>query len=176
MNTLHRESWKYSTRTVQSRRIKLCFTYNRLHTVSIYHVEAIRKWSYVNSKYCSHHQWKSVDYFLSFIAMSKWEALLLPNLSSFGFVCKRYCKLQYIEIMVEKKVRVDGSEIVVPRLRRFDIRMTHGHWVNAMLLSSWHPEHGRVDSTIYLLLLLQYTTEGLSKGHWLYHQHPWRQV
>ena len=113
MNTLHGESWKYSTRTVQSRRIKLCFTYNRLHTVSIYHVEAIRKWSYVNSKYCSHHQWKSVDYFLSFIATQKEKPLLLPNLSSFGWVCKRYCKLQYIEIMVEKKVRVDGSEIVV---------------------------------------------------------------
>jgi len=115
MNTLHGESWKYSTRTVQSRRIKLCFTYNRLHTVSIYHVEAIRKWSYVNSKYCSHHQWKSVDYFLSFIATQKEKPLLLPNLSSFGWVCKRYCKLQYIEIMVEKKVRVDGSEIVVRR-------------------------------------------------------------
>ncbi len=113
MNTLHGESWKYSTRTVQSRGIKLCFTYNHLHTVSIYHVEAIRKWSYVNSKYCSHHQWKSVDYFLSFIATQKEKPLLLPNLSSFGWVCKRYCKLQYIEIMVEKKVRAIGSEIVV---------------------------------------------------------------
>ncbi len=102
MNTLHGESWKYSTRTVQSRRIKLCFTYNRLHTVSIYHVKAIRKWSYVNSNYCSHRQWKSADYFLSFIATQKEKPLLLPNLSSFGWVCRRYLKLQYIEIMVEK--------------------------------------------------------------------------
>ena len=110
MNTLHGESWKYSTRTVQSRGIKLCFTYNHLHTVSIYHVEAIRKWSYVNSNYCSHRQWKSADYFLSFIATQKEKPLLLPNLSSFGWVCRRYFKLQYIEIMVEKKCRMSAPK------------------------------------------------------------------
>ena len=126
MNTLHGESWKYSTRTVQSRGIKLCFTYNHLHTVSIYHVEAIRKWSYVNSNYCSHRQWKSADYFLSFIATQKEKPLLLPNLSSFGWVCKRYCKLQYIEIMVEKKC---GSM----DLKSLWLSSRHDHHLDAQL-------------------------------------------
>ena len=113
MNTLHGESWEYSTRTVQLRWIRLLFTYDRLHTASTYHVEASRKWSYVNSKYCSHCQWRSVVYFLSFIASQKEKPLLLPNLSSFGFVSRRYRKFQYLEITVEKKVRVLESEIVV---------------------------------------------------------------